>query len=108
LHVTDENVPEPLLVQVTVPVGEFPLTVALHFVAIPTLSGEAMQRIVVGSWITTANGSLVEELDGGSARGPAASGYLKAQTTSLPVVTDPEAELNPLSPAVALLTRESN
>jgi hypothetical protein len=43
LHVRAENFPEPLLDHVTLPVGEEPITVAVHFVDVPTTEDELTQ-----------------------------------------------------------------
>ena len=47
-----ENVPAPLLDHVTVPVGEEPVTVAMHVVDEPTITddGEQLTEIIVPAW----------------------------------------------------------
>lgn len=43
VHLVPENVPVPLLVHSTVPVGDSPVTVAVHLEAAPKTTGEGEQ-----------------------------------------------------------------
>jgi len=73
--------PAPALDHVTVPVGEFPLTVALQLVTVPIPSGAAMHRIVVGSCSTTPKEVLETDDEVNSDTSPASMPNVAEQRT---------------------------